>query len=109
MDCDDVLSVVVAAILALAAEDPAVAATSANIYVEATVLCPTSGFVPGDITTAITLGVHDGVLLPCINDAMQTVYEIRNNMVELRPTNIVYYNIVNPPVTPACPAVDTQL
>lgn len=87
MDCTDLLTVIVQAVLELSQE--MIAATEANILTRAQALCPTTMITLLDIQANITRGVEDGVLLPCTSGA-ELVYLVRRDMLQLNPLNTRY-------------------
>lgn len=100
VDCSDLLTAAVQAILNLAAPSSA-----AQILPQMQALCPTSGVTLAIAQTTLDAGVARGVLNFCVVDGDPTIrYEIRNDMLLLRWDNTKYWYIVDPSaaIVPAC-------
>lgn len=96
MDCADLLSVAVVAILQLAAEG--IPATALNIANRGGALCPAAGITPVLMQDALDRGVRIGVLVPCFNAQQELVYEVNWDMRRLHAGNIRYYVLLDPTV-----------
>jgi len=99
VNCNDLLTVVVQSILILAAPSSEV-----DILTIAAGIC--AGTTLADIQTALSRGVKCGVLVKCTQppDTVTILYEINNNMRQMKAGNDIYYYIVNPAaaITPPC-------
>ena len=96
--CDDLLSVVVQAILNLGAPS-----TDLSIQGAANLICP--GLTLPQVQDVISTGLKCGVLLSCTIPPNPTVlYEINADMRQLKTGNDRYYAIVDPSILlpPTC-------
>lgn len=96
MDCADLISVAVVAILQLAAESTP--ATVTNIAGRGAALCPAAGITPALMQDALDQAVRIGVLVPCFNTQQELVYEVNWDMRRLHAGNTKYYVILDPTV-----------
>lgn len=96
MDCNDLISVAIVAILQLASEGTA--ATVDNIAGRGALLCPFAGITPLLMQDALTEAVRLGILVACLDTLQQLVYEVNWDMRRLHAGNTRYYALLDPTV-----------
>jgi hypothetical protein len=105
MDCADLLSVAIVAILQLASEGTS--ATVINIAARGGLLCPAAGITPTLMQEALDRGVLTGVVIACYNAQQELIYEVNWDMRRLHAGNTKYYVLLDPTVL--LPTVCTPL
>lgn len=88
VDCTNLLSVAVTAILQLGAE--AVPATDVAVWTRMGTLCPAAGITLMITQDTLAQGVRLGVLVPCVDALMNAVWCVNNDMARLHAGNEAY-------------------